>query len=282
MLKYAKVRAKVVNIRYRAPATYQSRPPSPPSPASIAGALAKVASITFGEGAWRDVLRGIKFATYRIVEPLTTVTYLMRRNLPPEQRKREVRKELLSNSLSSNPRRKSRRKGKEDKVNVAASADPSKPTYKKPDNVFPVGELITGELELLIIYDDSVVSPEVIKYSLLGTNVLGDNDSLITPLPTTYSEGDLRTEGTYEEVVTPYLFELRAASPTSGSYIIMRLPTKALPAKGGVKSVIKVSREFSEVVIPTEREGSIFKPSRVGAKVRGRAYLIDGEYVITT
>lgn len=253
MLRYAKVNVKVVNIRYRAPATYQSRPPSPPSPAAITGALAKAASMNFGEGAWIQVMEGIIHSTYRIVKPLTTVTYLMRRNLPPEQRVKN--------------------KG-------VASADPSRPNYKKPDNVFTIGELISGELELLVIFNNSLVPTEVIKTSLLSINVLGDNDSLVTPLPTTYRGGPVKYVNE-SEVSTPYVFSLDKALPKEGSWIVINLPTRLKPSKGGIKSVNRVIREYGEVVIPTEKRGAVLKPSEVKAVVRGRAYYIDKYVVIT-
>ncbi len=249
-LRYASVSAEVVNIRYRAPASYQSRPAHPPSPAAVKAAMARAAANTHGEEGWRALLKSVAWATYSIVEPLSTATYLVSRLQPPEQRK----------------------KGKE-----VASADPTKGKFKKPSNVFPVGEFLSGELKVVAVFKVGAVPEDLVAKSLLGLNLLGDNDSIVVPKPSTLVVKDIEKVRVDDGAVTTrYVFRLRDASPIAGSWLLAKLPARVKPEN--FRGTIRVKRlGFEEVVIPAKRFGQVLSPNGVRVRVTEGAVLELGE-----
>lgn len=243
-LRYASVRAEVVSLRYRAPASYQSRPAHPPSPAAIKAALARAAAQVGGEGAWRDLMGGVVWCTYSIVKPLSTATYLVSRLQPLEQRKKD---------------------------GEVASADPTKGKFKKPSNVFPVGEYVGGELKLITFFNAGAAPEDLIIKSLLGLSILGDNDSLVVPKPTTLAVGGVKSVEVKDAVPTRYAFRLRDASPVEGSWLLAKLPTIVKPKE--FRGAQRVRREFDEVIIPAKKLGQLLTPGEVRARVEGGAVL---------
>lgn len=243
-LRYASVTAEVVCMRYRAPASYQSRPPHPPSPAAVRGALARAAAEVGGERAWLAILKGRAWCTYTIVEPLSGTTLLTSRLLPPEQRKV--------------------------KGLGVASADPVKKGFRRPSNVFPVGEYLGGTLRLTVVYDPGTVPEELVIKSLLGVRVLGDNDSLVSPKATTLDTGQahILEAGSGGAVVTNHVFRLRDASPVEGSWILAKLPTELGPRE--LRDAVRVERHvFEDVVIPARRLGEVLEACSVRARLAG-------------
>ncbi len=257
-LRYASIEAEVVNVRYRTPASYQSRPAHPPSPAAVKAAIARAAAQIGGEEAWMGIISGVVWGTYSILKPFSSVTYLVSRLQPPEQRKRSKQKRI-------------------------ASADPAKQGFKKPSNVFPVGEYLSGEFRIVAIYDAGKVPDELVVKSLLGLNILGDNDSIVTPKPSTLRSGSVNVAGGSEVGVatTSYVFRLRDATPTKGSWLLAKLPTVIRPR--GFREVVRLERPvFEEVVIPAKRLGQVLFPQEVIVRLsKGIAVTLGDEgYVI--
>jgi len=315
-LRYASINAEVVNIRYRAPASYQSRPAHPPSPAAIKAALARAAAQVSGEDSWVKMLKGVTWSTYSITRPFSLATYLVSMLQPLDHRAKSVKVKpdevkLVASLYErygirvSNVGKKPDKKG-QITVMVVCTADPSILTrltervlkerkelelpapnieekkllgsaFKKPSNVFPVGEFLGGELKLVVIFDARRVPDDLVVKSLLGLNLLGDNDSIVVPKPSTLMIGDteeVRVNG--DPVVTRYVFRLCDALPTKGSWLLAKLPTKVKPK--GFRDVVRVVRPvFEEVVIPAKRFGQVLSPHKVEARVRGGAALRLGE-----
>ncbi len=244
-LRYASVSAEVVCARYKTPVSYQSRPPHPPSPAAVKAAVARAAAQVSGEEGWAKLINGSLWGTYSIAKPLPAATYLVSRLQPPNLR----------------------RKGKE-----VASADPAKDGFKKPSNVFPVGEYLGGELRLALIFDASTVPESLVIKSLLGTYLLGDNDSIVVPKPSTLRVGEAREVHANDVVVTRYVFRLGDASPIEGFWLLAKLPTMIKPKD--FRGTIRVERPgFEEVIIPARRFGQALTPHEVRARVTGGAVL---------
>ncbi len=231
-LRYASVSAEVICARYRTPVSYQSRPPHPPSPAAVKAAVARAAAQVSGEEGWAKLINGSLWGTYSITKPLPAATYLVSRLQPPDLRKKGG----------------------------------------KPSNVFPVGEYLGGELRLALIFDASTVPESLVIKSLLGTYILGDNDSIVVPKPSTLRVGEAREVHANDVVVTRYVFRLGDASPIEGFWLLAKLPTMIKPKD--FRGTIRVERPgFEEVIIPAKRFGQVLRPHEVRARVTGGAVL---------
>ena len=228
-------------------------------------------------------------------EPLSHNICLVSRLKPPSQREANLSLKALSKELGEGiksadlvtkqilllrrhgliPIIKKERKGKsKETIAYIRSADPVKGVFSgKPTNVFPVGEFINGSLTLTVFFNASVVSEPLIVRSLLGTLLLGDNDSIVIPKPVTLSTGtpELKVLKPLEgaDIRTPFVFRWDDAVPVKGNYLIARLPANVRPLS--FRGTVRVSREgFSIIVIPAERSGHTLKPSTVNARLTER------------
>ena len=266
-LLYASVNLDVVTVRYRTPASYQSRPPYPPSQAALKAALARAAAQIGGRETWESVLKGVVWCSYSILRPFSSAIYLVSRIQPPEQRERNIKIELKEEVARLRLPYRPVKKG--DKIKVSTSPDPASPYYKKPSNVFPVGEFLTGSLNVVFFFNPQQIGEDLIRRSLLGVILLGDNDSLVTPAPSSLRVGRPHLSEVLREdhVITSYVFSMKDAVPVEGGWLLAKLPADVGP-KEFTGPIRVVRKGFDDVVIPARKEGDLVIGAEVKAKVK--------------